>query len=172
MSLRRVSTTSSSTLLLHPLDIRFLGEPYGVPQSDASKGCSQQIVSPSQYPYVCPSWNQSSTPVTSTLSPADPSEGQDTTKPLAHSSSTGHIYWSSDASQDTASPTSPSEPTRPTAPTPLLHQATSLPKMQVCGREGVWWAVNASVLMLYRDLHARGRCSSVRAEVVPLHKVS
>ena len=46
------------------------------------------------------------------------------------------------------------------------------PKLQVSGREGFWWALNAGVLQVYRDLNLRGICNKIKAEIVPINKVS
>lgn len=175
MSLHRSSSTSSfssssSTLLLHPLDIHFLAEPYGPPpptgpaqpdpfQLGPPEGSPPAIVSSSAY-------------ITTSFS-ARILEGQ--SSPVGGAagdvgdSAVGALAQYKAMPLPTAPAMPASLPTTPTSQVPA--KATNLPKVQVCGRAGVWWALNAGVLLLYRDMHARGQCSCVRAEVVPLHKV-
>ncbi|KAG0727449.1 hypothetical protein GWK47_034625 [Chionoecetes opilio] len=100
---------------------------------------------------------------------------------LPHAESTSHHHHPPPPTAST--PTNPPEGSTRTstlwksqvpplaASLPPTPTSLSLPKIQVCGRGGVWWALNAGVLLLYRDLHARGLCTSVRAEVVPLFKI-
>ncbi|XP_069160275.1 uncharacterized protein [Procambarus clarkii] len=157
MALHRSSSSSfASTLLLHPLDIHFLAEPYGPPQADPTQASSSRPLSP----HLLPSLSQSSPPA----------------PPTTHSQNcpifTTLTVGNSSLGQRDHRDDSPKAISLPTTPTTPLPQASSLPKVQVCGRGGVWWALNAGVLLLYRDLHARGHCSCIKAEVVPLHKVS
>ena len=55
---------------------------------------------------------------------------------------------------------------------PEATKTAVLPKLQVCKRSGNWWALNAGVLQLYRDLYYKAKCNQVIAEVVQLSKVS
>ncbi|XP_037786739.1 uncharacterized protein LOC119582517 [Penaeus monodon] len=178
MSLHRSSSTSSfssssSTLLLHPLDIHFLAEPYGPPPPPGPAQPDPFQMGPPEGPP--PAIVSSSAYITTSFS-ARILEGQ--SSPVGGAaedvgdSAVGGLAQYKAMSLPTA-PAMPAMPTSlPTTPTSQVPMKTSnLPKVQVCGRAGVWWALNAGVLLLYRDMHARGQCSCVRAEVVPLHKV-
>ncbi|XP_050706168.1 uncharacterized protein DDB_G0271670-like [Eriocheir sinensis] len=150
------SSSSSTTLVLHPLDIHFLGDPYGPPAPTPSTGHPHKESTPSGHPHPLhppPSPCTASSPHPLTQMPTS-SASENTKRPSS--------LWKNELPLATSLPPTPSSP-----PAPL----SSLPKIQVCGRGGVWWALNAGVLLLYRDLHARGLCSSVRAETVPLFKV-
>ncbi|XP_047497734.1 uncharacterized protein LOC125044818 [Penaeus chinensis] len=178
MSLHRSSSTSSfssssSTLLLHPLDIHFLAEPYGPPPPPGPAQPEPFQMGPPEGPP--PAIVSSPAYITTSFS-ARILEGQ--SSPVGGAAedvgdpAVGGLAQYKAMSLST-SPAMPAMPTSlPTTPTSQVPMKTSnLPKVQVCGRAGVWWALNAGVLLLYRDMHARGQCSCVRAEVVPLHKV-
>ncbi|XP_063590340.1 uncharacterized protein LOC134767223 isoform X2 [Penaeus indicus] len=178
MSLHRSSSTSSfssssSTLLLHPLDIHFLAEPYGPPPPPGPAQPEPFQMGPPEGPP--PAIVSSPAYITTSFS-ARILEGQ--SSPVGGAAedvgdpAVGGLAQYKAMSLSTA-PAMPAMPTSlPTTPTSQVPMKTSnLPKVQVCGRAGVWWALNAGVLLLYRDMHARGQCSCVRAEVVPLHKV-
>ncbi|XP_071553048.1 uncharacterized protein [Panulirus ornatus] len=230
------SSSHPSTLLLHPLDIHFLAEPYGLPQpGPAQPPLPPPTSTPSNFPpptstpsnfppptstpsnFPPPTSTPSNLPPpTSTRSNLPPPTSTQSTLPPPStplslgfprdppkppkaplSTPAAHINTQSCVNTRTRPPTVvgptdeafslpttphahasslPATPpahasSLPTTPTTPPAHVRSLPKVQVCGRGGVWWALNAGVLFLYRQLYDQGLCSCIKAEVVPLHKV-
>uniref|UniRef100_T1JIQ6 Uncharacterized protein n=1 Tax=Strigamia maritima TaxID=126957 RepID=T1JIQ6_STRMM len=47
----------------------------------------------------------------------------------------------------------------------------ALPKLQVAGKDGAWFALNNSLLHIVRELERLGKCDRVKVDVVSLSKV-